>query len=106
MATLTLRRLDDQVAKQFKQMAKEHGSSTEAELRSLVEDVTAGYIAHKAVTGGDLVRALRETLHEDEESEQAQADHREEQTSRHDGHDDDFQIPQRNGMNAREVDFG
>lgn len=106
MATLTLRRLDDQVAEQFKQMAKEHGRSTEAELRSLVEDVTAGYIAHKAVTGGDLVRALRETLHDDEEALSPQADHNEEQPSRDDGYDDDFHIPQRNDVTMREVDFG
>ena len=47
MATFTLRKLDDEVAAQFKQMAKDHGRSTEAELRSVVEEVTRHYLEEK-----------------------------------------------------------
>lgn len=56
MATFTLRKLDDDIAEQFKQMAKDHGRSAEAELRSVVEEVTRRYVERKAQpqeTGAD-----------------------------------------------------
>lgn len=65
MATFTLRKLDDEVAEQFKQMAKDHGRSAEAELRSVVEEVTRKYIEEKdrtAPTGADWLADIRSIM--------------------------------------------
>ena len=65
MATFTLRRLDDEVAEQFKQMAKDHGRSAEAELRSVVEEATKQYIeqkAEKTKTNRDFIEQLHSIL--------------------------------------------
>ncbi|OZG62037.1 hypothetical protein BLEM_1155 [Bifidobacterium lemurum] len=65
MATFTLRKLDDEVAEQFKQMARDHGRSAEAELRSVVEEVTRKYIEEKdrtAPTGADWLADIRRIM--------------------------------------------
>lgn len=65
MATLTIRRLDDEVVDKLKYIAKEHNRSVEAEVRSVLEDFTAGLLAHDIVSGTDLVREMRKLLDED-----------------------------------------
>lgn len=62
MATLTIRRLDDEVVDRLKLIAKEHNRSVESEVRSVLEDFTAGLLAHDIVSGADLVREMRELL--------------------------------------------
>lgn len=76
MATFTIRRLDDEIAEQFKQMARDHGRSTEAELRSVVEEVTRQYVEKRIrqeETGADWFLNAHETwmdgLNEDERNE-------------------------------------
>lgn len=62
MASITIRRLDDTVLAQLKQSAHDHGRSTEAEVRSILEDYTAGYVAHGVVTAGDFFSQIRADL--------------------------------------------
>lgn len=62
MATFTLRKLDDKVAEQFKEMARDHGRSAEAELRSVVEEVIANYVEEKArsqQTGAEILARMQ-----------------------------------------------
>ena len=62
MASITIRRLDDDVLARLKQSAHDHGRSTEAEVRSILEDYTAGYVAHDMVTAGDFFSQIRADL--------------------------------------------
>ncbi len=62
MASITIRRLDDDVLARLKQSAHDHGRSTEAEVRSILEDYTAGYVAHGIVTAGDFFIQIRADL--------------------------------------------
>lgn len=62
MASITIRRLDDDVMSRLKQSAHDHGRSTEAEVRSILEDYTAGYVAHGIVTAGDFFARIRADL--------------------------------------------
>lgn len=62
MASITIRRLDDDVLARLKQSAHDHGRSTEAEVRSILEDYTAGYVAHGIVTAGDFFSQIRADL--------------------------------------------
>ncbi len=62
MASITVRRLDDSVMERLKQSAQNHGRSTEAEVRSILEDYTAGYVAHGIVTAGDFFAQIRADL--------------------------------------------
>ena len=62
MATLTIRKLDDKVVEDFKRIAKKNNRSAEAQARSLIEDFTAGVLAHDIMSGADLVREMRELL--------------------------------------------
>ena len=72
MATLTIRRLDDKVVEDFKRIAKKNNRSAEAQARSLIEDFTAGVLAHDIMSNSDLVREMwdllgDESLQSDEE---------------------------------------
>lgn len=62
MASITVRRLDDSVMERLRQSAQSHGRSTEAEVRSILEDYTAGYVAHGIVTAGDFFAQIRADL--------------------------------------------
>ncbi|MGR4801011.1 DNA-binding protein [Bifidobacterium adolescentis] len=62
MASITIRRLGDDVLARLKQSAHSHGRSTEAEVRSILEDYTAGYVAHGIVTAGDFFSQIRADL--------------------------------------------
>ena len=72
MATLTIRKLDDKVVEDFKRIAKKNNRSAEAQARSLIEDFTAGVLAHDIMTNSDLVQEMwdllgDESLQSDEE---------------------------------------
>ncbi len=72
MATLTIRRLDDKVVEDFKRIAKKNNRSAEAQARSLIEDFTAGVLAHDIMSNSDLVQEMwnllgDESLQSDEE---------------------------------------
>ena len=72
MATLTIRRLDDKVVEDFKRIAKKNNRSAEAQARSLIEDFTAGVLAHDIMSNsdfgaGDVGPARRRILQSDEE---------------------------------------
>ena len=53
MATLTIRKLDDKVVEDFKRIAKKNNRSAEAQARSLIEDFTAGVLAHDIMSNSD-----------------------------------------------------
>lgn len=70
--TLTVRRLSDDCIDTLKQAAKDNNRSMEAEVRSILEDFTAEYVAHQITTTADLVAEMQrlldgEGLAEDEE---------------------------------------
>lgn len=72
MATLTIRKLDDKVVEDFKRIAKKNNRSAEAQARSLIEDFTAGVLAHDIMSNSDLVQEMwdllgDESLQSDEE---------------------------------------
>lgn len=62
MATLTIRRLDDKVVEDFKRIAKKNNRSAEAQARSLIEDFTAGVLAHDIMSNSDLVQEMWDLL--------------------------------------------
>ena len=62
MGTLTIRRLDDQVIERLKGEARAHGRSMESEVRSILEDHPAAYIAHEEMTVGDFFDRIRAEL--------------------------------------------
>lgn len=62
MATLTIRKLDDEVMEQFKEIARRHNRSAEAEARSLLEEFTAEHIARRIMTSTDLVAQMQQLL--------------------------------------------
>lgn len=59
MGTLTIRKLDDDVLEHVKEEAKKHHRSTEAEVRSLLEDFTAGLIVRHDVEHTNFYDRLR-----------------------------------------------
>lgn len=65
MGTLTIRRIDDDVLEKFKEMARHNNRSAEAEARSLLEEVTAEYMARKIMTSADLVAEMHRLLEDD-----------------------------------------
>lgn len=62
MATLTIRRLDDKVIDQVKRIAKEHNRSAEAEVRSVLEDYTAGLLVRREIETTGFYEQLREFM--------------------------------------------
>lgn len=62
MASITIRRLDDAALVNLKEAAKAHNRSTEAEARSILEEYTAEFVAHKAVSTGDFFEQIRKEL--------------------------------------------
>lgn len=77
MATFTIRRLDDEIAEQFKQMARDHGRSTEAELRSVVEEVTRQYVEENSQpeeTGMSLLARMKQLWEESGLTEEEMAE--------------------------------
>jgi plasmid stability protein len=65
MATLMIRKLDETTTDRFKEIAKEHRRSAEAEARSLVEDYTAGLLVHKEVETTHFYDRLREFMNQE-----------------------------------------
>lgn len=78
MATFTIRRLDDEIAEQFKQMARDHGRSTEAELRSVVEEVTRQYVEERMqeeeTLGSTLLARIKQIWKESDLTEEEMAE--------------------------------
>lgn len=62
MATLTIRRLDDEVVDKLKYIAKEHNRSAEAEVRSILEDYTAGLLVQREIETTGFYAQLREFM--------------------------------------------
>jgi len=61
MASITVRKLDDEVKKRLRRQAAEHGRSLEAEVREILRrSVNRPSQASQPKTGLDLVRPLRE----------------------------------------------
>ncbi|WEV72662.1 DNA-binding protein [Bifidobacterium sp. ESL0790] len=59
MATLTVRKVADETVNKLKTIAKENNRSTEAEVRSIVEDFTAGLLVRKEVEETNFYEDLR-----------------------------------------------
>ncbi|KAB7788192.1 FitA-like ribbon-helix-helix domain-containing protein [Bifidobacterium cebidarum] len=90
MATITLRKVPDECVEILKKAAKNNNRSMEAEAKSVLEEFTAQYAAHKIVTNADLVQEMWRLL---------------------DGHgldEDEELVPPRNTYDTepRPVDFG
>lgn len=65
MATLTIRKLDDEVMEQFKEIARRHNRSAEAEARSLLEEFTAEHIARYEVEHHNFFDRIRAFMEEE-----------------------------------------
>ncbi|MDF7664351.1 DNA-binding protein [Bifidobacterium sp. ESL0763] len=59
MPTLTIRKVDDETVDRLKAIAKENNRSTEAEVRSIVEDFTAGLLVRQEVEETNFYDDLR-----------------------------------------------
>ena len=62
MGTLTIRKVDDGTIADLKAKAKANNRSTEAEVRSLLEDYTAQLAAQRIMSNSDLVRQMWDLL--------------------------------------------
>ena len=60
--TLTIRRLSDECVATLKQAAKDNNRSMEAEVRSILEEFTAEWLAHQVTTSADLVEEMERLL--------------------------------------------
>ena len=60
--TLTIRRLSDECMATLKQAAKGNNRSMEAEVRSILEEFTAEWLAHQLTTSTDLVEEMERLL--------------------------------------------
>ena len=60
--TLTIRRLPDECVATLKQAAKDNNRSMEAEVRSILEEFTAEWLAHQVTTSADLVEEMERLL--------------------------------------------
>lgn len=65
MGTLTIRKVPDEVINTLKETAARHNRSTEAEVRSVLEDFTATYAARAITTTTDLVAEMERLLEEE-----------------------------------------
>ncbi|MBT1170916.1 DNA-binding protein [Bifidobacterium sp. SO4] len=62
MATITLRKVPDECVEILKKAAKNNNRSMEAEAKSVLEEFTSQYVAHKIVTTADLVAEMQRLL--------------------------------------------
>lgn len=58
MATITLRKVPDECVAVLKQAAQDNNRSMEAEIRSVLEEHTAQYVAHHIMSNADLVQEM------------------------------------------------
>ncbi|MCH9275420.1 DNA-binding protein [Bifidobacterium amazonense] len=65
MGTLTIRRIDDDVLRKFKEIAKRNNRSAEAEARSLLEEITAEYAIRYEMEHHNFFDRLREFMEEE-----------------------------------------
>lgn len=56
--TITVRKVPAECMDALKKMAKDNNRSMEAEVRSLLEDCTTEYLAHRITTNADLVEEM------------------------------------------------
>lgn len=62
MSTLTIRKVDDDVAERLKTIARHNHRSVESEVRSLIEDYTAGLLLRREQNAADVMYEIREAL--------------------------------------------
>lgn len=60
--TITVRKVPADCLDTLKRMAKDNNRSMEAEVRSLLEDCTTEYLAHRITTSADLVAEMQRLL--------------------------------------------
>lgn len=60
--TLTIRKVPVECVDVLKQAARENNRSMESQVKSVLEEWTAGYVAHEEMSNSDLLDKMRELL--------------------------------------------